>query len=394
MGASDSRDRIEQAIHNAEAKLAESSEELETPASESDTEQQEVSESPAADESAEESPKQERTPSRDQNGKFTKSQKQAQVRAKQVSQDTAPEQTEDVQEEAEVAPQESQGAPLEIPGMWNPKEKQLLAKAPREVQEIIARREAQRAEYDQRLAREIEPLKQRHSKLEEVYKPHRAKFALHGVRDDIEAASRLFAWNELFEQDPKAAIQSLMQKNGLTPEHFYDDGQSAYVNSDPRLEQALQQAEEAKRAADEIRQTFKAQQRQAGQMALEQFKAGKDSSGNVRGQFFEVYRPQIVAAFEQIQASYPNLSENEALNHAYEFTLGEVRKLHGVSAPAAAKPAPKPALVQKARAAAGSVTGAPRDESAGSPTLKRKSLDPKKHFDDVLISNLERHGLA
>lgn len=395
MGAADS-DLIFKAIDSAERQVSESAEasaidESPTAAESTPEPVDEIAEAQAAT-----NYKEAKERARDESGKFAKAEKTAPKAGKpapatkQISQDAAAPELEAVQVE------ETQGAaPIEIPGMWNPKEKEtLIAKAPREVQEIIARREAQRAEYDRRVASEIEPLKARYTRMEEVYSPYRTKYQAMGIKDDIEAASRLLAWNEILEQDPRAFVVSIMQKNGLTPQDLLEEQAGTQNYSDPRYDEIARRAELAEKRAEEVAQAMEMQRKQAGQQALEQFKSGVDSSGSPRAQFFESYRPQIVQAFAEIQKLAPHLGETEALNHAYEYVLGEFRKLHGSTAPKAPSQ-PKqldPALAAKARAAAKSVTGAPREESAPARSSKSKG-DFNKRLTEVIDSKLDAVGL-
>ena len=228
------------------------------------------------------------------------------------------------------------------PAFWSAERKALFAKAPKELQEVIASRELELQQQMSRLANKSQRGETIEKRMNEVFEPHRAKLQMNGIKDPIEASERLLAWNEIFEKDPKLAISDLMRKNGLTPADFNDNDQQ-YVPTDPRVEQALNEAKAAKELAEQQQQHFQRVQQEQMQSQIEHFKNSVDSLGQPRRKFAEMYAPQISQAIEQIKQINPTLSLQEALVHGYEYVLGETRKALGVShtpQPAGAKPPP------------------------------------------------------
>jgi hypothetical protein len=371
-------DFIEKALDSAEAKLSDAADD--TPLhSEGSEDPVEESHDPETDVTAE------AIVARDQSGKYVK--RDAAAKARQISQgETEPEST-DVQGES-LETQEPQGT-VEIPGMWDPKEKQVLAKAPREVQELIARREAQRAEWDRKQAREVEPAKAFLNKAQELFEPQRLRFQSNGVRDPLDAIGRLFAWNEIFENDPKLGILDLMQKNGLTPQDLLQD-ESYQQSSDPRLDEAYQRLQAHEDTVRTLQEKLEAQETAQGVAAIEAFKSGKDSFGNTRANFFDAYKPQISEAFKEISRLQPDMPETERLHHAYEAILHWTRDLHGVSA---AQPRMVATDVNKARAAAKLVSGAPKNGVQVAPRPKAKGKDFDEKLLNAIDASLDRVGL-
>jgi hypothetical protein len=203
-----------------------------------------------------------------------------------------------------------------------------------------------------------------------VFKPYELKLKAYGVSDPLQAAERLLAWNDIIENDPLTAVKTLMQRNGLTPQDlmYQDDGngqpQQQY-QSDPRVDEAIAKAEAAERRLQEWQES---QQMAALQNEVNAFKNSKDSSGQTRKAFAEMYAPQISQAVDALTRLNPGLSRTEQLTQAYDYVQAEVRKLVGGSVTNGVRPAAKPEQLaqhaKKAQAAASSVTGAPASGTA------------------------------
>lgn len=315
---------------------------------------------------------------RDKSGKFTpKAAKSPVEQAKEVAAEVAPEPIQSDQE-ADVEQVEAPVVEsIDPPTFWSAEHKALFAKAPADVQKAIVQYEAQRNEFANRKAAEAERGKYIEKRVSEVFKPYELKLKANGVKDPLEAAERLLAWNEMFEKDPRTAISELMHRNGLSPNDFIGD-EAEQAAKDPRVDELQQHIEEQKRAFEEYKASIEQQQSERAILSeVEAFKQGKDSTGQVRKPFAEMYAPQISQALNAIYDQYPQLSLTEALNHAYEYVAAEVKKLSGVTAPA-----PKPAVsqeqiianAQKAKGAVSSVSGAPKNGAA--PVRPRaKSID-------------------
>jgi hypothetical protein len=322
---------------------------------------------------------------RDESGKFTKSKPEA------LETEGEPEQTSDQAADVESneapaqeeAPSQGNEAPIEPPVFWSADRKQLFAKADPELRRAIVDYEAQRNEYVNRIAADASVGKQFRERLysdmesPDQVQAHKAELRVQGVKDEIEELHRYRAWDRIIKTDPLLHCAAILKRNNYTPYDLLQDQGSQQPEApptDPRVEQALAAAEEA-------RNELRAQKQAAAQSYLQEFANGKDSRGNVRSTYFEMYRPQIVQAMSEIRNVAPHLSEGDALNHAYEFVVGEVSKLHGIQSTTQAHAKPtetKIAEAKKAKAAASSVSGAP---ATGVPTprprLKGKNFDEK-----------------
>lgn len=380
MGIADN-EMLDRALDAAEAQLSGDTVETEAPVEEK-PELDEVSEQAATKEALDKGAKDRE---RDERGKFKKAEKPAPKQILDQNANAVEQEAEPAKDAEVVEETSSDEPPIELPAFWSADEKTAVAKgASREVQQIIARKEQQRIEWANRVANESERGKAIEKRSKEVFEPYRLKLQAQGIQDPLEAASRLLAWNELFESNPKAALADLMRKNGLTPADFSEDAdQNNQYPMDPRVEEAVTAANEAKRLAEEWKTKLEQQEQKSFVGKIETFKNGTDSLGNVRRSFAEMYAPQIEQAAQSIQKIHPDMPLEEVLNLSYEFVLDETRKLHGVAAPkpstvAEKKPEEVIQQAKKAQAAASSVTGAPASgTSVSTPRLKGKNFGEK-----------------
>lgn len=291
---------------------------------------------------------------RDDKGKFTKGPEDEE----QISNDQGPE-VESTEGDAQTEESVVESG-IEAPARWSEDEKPLFAKAPKEVQEVVARRELELQQLISRQGNEIGRAKAVETKVKEVYAPYELKLKAKGL-DPIQATERLLAWDAMFDKDFDGTILDLMRKHGRSPEYYlnmsHQDVGDQFQNQapivDPRVDQLQQEVD-----------TFKAQQAQERQTAvmtqLETFKSGKDSFGIERRKFVDMYEPQITEIFNVVKGQFPELTKDQALNESYEYVLSQVREAHGITT----KPAPKTpeqvkTLAKKAQAAASGTTGAP-----------------------------------
>lgn len=269
-------------------------------------------------------------------------------------------------------PAESASEPIPDLSFWSSEEKALLAKADPSLRSIVAAKEAQRNDWVNRVTADAQRGKAIEKRTNEIFPPEIARDLRirYGLKDPFDAVERLMDWNSLIEEDPVAAIVDLMRKNNITPEYLLNGDNEQFQESpeDKRyqeLQSELQQMKEERE--NESRARF-------FQM-VESFKDGKDSYGNVRRTFAAAYAPQIDQAAREIQEAYPNMQMPEVLHHAYEFTLEEHRKLHGITGRQSQQTST--ANAQKAMAAASSVSGNPARPVTGRSRLKGNSFSEK-----------------
>ena len=305
--------------------------------------------------------------------------------------ESAPEETENLTDqttdeeatEAESTEDESlETAPIDAPTFWSADHKGIFAKLPAEAKQAIQHYEQQRNQYVSRVVGEAKRGMELEKSLSEVFEPQRARLQAQGCRDVTDAVTRLLAWDETFTSDPMTGIADLMRKNNITPYDFLSENGDNRYQSNPAIEEARRDAQAAKEAAEALRVQIEGQEKQRTKMQVEAFKEGRDSHGQSRRVFAEMYAPQIDRAFQDIVAQNPMLPFEQALNNAYESVMNVVHQTLGIN-PANPKPKAKtPEKIQaetkKALAASGSVKGAPASGiSTSRPRLKGKSFNEK-----------------
>lgn len=337
---------------------------------------------------------------RDASGKFTK--KAADPEPEAPAEEAPAEEISDQAASAETVAEEVQAEPvtepeIPAPAFWSADEKALFAKAPREVQEVIARRELMLQQQISRAAnggKKAEEYEQRfYADFErpEAAQIHRDQMRAQGITDPIAELHRYRAWDRVFRGDIKTGISDLMRKNNLTPYDFTDEAQESQAQyHDPRVDEIAAKAEAAERKLQEL-QEAQAQREQAQLVTfIETFKAGKDSWGQDRKEFATIYAPQIDAECTKLMSQGQAL--DVALNQAYESVKAQVNQLHGIKKPSPIAPKTteqKIAEAKKAQAAASAQSGAPRTGMASQkPRLKGNNFNEK--FDSAFNDAYER----
>lgn len=394
-------DVIERAMDAAEAKLA-PVEEVSRDTSDSDSSPTDAIEEAAIAEAVTESQAQSDSRQRDTTGKFTKAPAQKAAKAASSQEQISDHVANEGSNEAEANLEDTQEAPpIEAPDFWSAAEKQAFAKAPRDIQDVVARKEAQRNEWANRIATEARNGKEFEKRLysdmssQDEVQRHKAQLQLNGIRDEVEELHRYRAWDKLLLSDPETGIVDLIRKNNLGHRFQYVEDQGQYSpqsQTDPRVDEALREAQEAKQQFTSWQES---QEQAARSQELEAFKQGRDSTGNQRAVFVDTYAPQIAQAVKEIRTQYPQISRSDALNHGYEFVLSEVRKLHGInSAPRAVAPTrpQAPASAQKAKAAATGVTGAPANGNTSTQRPRLKGDTFAQKIDAALDNVFEQVG--
>jgi hypothetical protein len=297
-------------------------------------------------------------------------------------------------ESQEVAAQATPEAPPPIgaPAFWSAEQKAIFAKAPRELQEVIAQRELTLQQHISRTANEAEKGKALEKRFyadfespEEIQK-HKAQLAVQGLSDPIAELHRYRAWDRILTSDVKTGIADLMRKNGLTPYDFTDEamanGQESY---DPRIDTALEKAEAAER---QLKEWQEKQEQQVIAQKIEAFKNGVDSTGQSRRQFVELYAPQISSVYDRVLREHPEATMEEALEVATDAVRNAVNELHAPKQVAPAKPVrTKEQIIadaKKAQDAATTMSGSPT-----TGTVPKKSKLKGNSFKERLESALD-----
>jgi len=295
------------------------------------------------------------------------------------TEEPASEETEEAVSE-EAAPEPQPEPASDLPEYMPAKLKTALSKVPKEVRDEFIAYDQQRTEWANKLHGESSRGKQIEQKMTEVYEPYRQQLAVAGIRDPLEATSRVLAWNEMLTSEDdataKKAFFTLLKQRGWSAEDLlYDATQQQDPYYDPRTDEALEAAQAAREELEEFK---RGQAAEKANQEIEAFSNGKDSAGALRAPLVKMFEPQIADALIEIKKIRPDLPTSEQLHHAYEFIIGEARKSGILATP------PQKASAQKAIAAASSVTGSP-----GTAVATQRNKAKGKSFEDKLNSALD-----
>ncbi len=272
------------------------------------------------------------------------------------------------------------------PAFWPADKKALFAKAPVELQEYVAQRELGLQQHVSRLTNEAERGKQIISRLNsdfetpEELQSHKARLRADGISDEIEELHRYRAWDNVIRSDVRTYALGLLRNNGLTPQDLFNVELEDSYQSDPRVDELTQQFKETQSTINELKAQRERLENEALTNKLETFKSGKDSFGQVRRQFVDMYEPQISTVVTTLRQQNPGLAQEDLLSHAYEFVMKQVRDTFGISKPLTQES--RPVDASKAKQVASSSNGAPKSGVAN-PKPKLKGKDFNEMFEDA-----------
>lgn len=319
---------------------------------------------------------------RDDAGKFTKGKAikaKASRPAKEEETDLSDQATDVEEVEADPTEEESSEAePIDIPAFWPADLKALAAEAPPEIVKKFIERDVQREQWARRSVAEAEPAKAIATRLYNGFEAVKDEALLNGINNPVDEVERYRAWDNIFKRNPGLALIDLGRKNNITPEAYaqmyYGGELEAEPQSDPRIEEAFSMAQRAQQELEQYKQQSVVQ---TATHEVEAFKNGKDSTGQTRRAFVEMYAPQIAEVHDRIRAENPHLPLGEVLHKSYEYVVGQARKAFGVSGKAPARTQSKEQIManaKKAQAIASSANGAPASGKAAARS-GAKSVD-------------------
>lgn len=262
-----------------------------------------------------------------------------------------------------VKPAEEVAAPIEAPHAWNIQEKQWFARQPKEAQQAILRRESERDAHFTRKTQELAAEKARYSEVNSLLDHYVPRWGLNGITP-AQAASELFAMQDLLATDPLQGLTKIMRINNIDVSQL-----AQYQQSGGQVAQAPQQPQQAPLTMDQILATLEARQRQQAEQAyVSQAQSEVEQMALEMGQNGQPLWPELANPMQVervkplvkdlVERTQPGISIVEATKRAI-FTL---RALDGTQNGSAA-PITSPRLptqqneLARARAASVSVRG-------------------------------------
>lgn len=235
---------------------------------------------------------------------------------------------------------EAASPPIERPKSWSKEASESWSSLPRNVQELIFKRESEREKdytsKTEQLAREREEFGRQQSLPASLYRtlePHLQDFHLRGV-DPHAWLNEVIAIDKMARQDKAAAARHLLQAWRLTPAQLAQaqaQGQNQAFN--PQLQQVLNPVvQEVQRLKQQLSEREKAeiQARQQGiNREVEAFKSAKGENGEPLRPHFETVSEDMAEYAERLSQANPQKSLGEVLQEAYDRAIWahpEVRK--------------------------------------------------------------------
>lgn len=234
-------------------------------------------------------------------------------------------------------------APIRPPASWTPKAKALFASLDPVIQQEVLKREGESYKAIEDRGRQLK----RYEPLEELLAPHRQKWQVAGI-DETTALRQLLAASDWLERNPQEALAHLARQYGVNL-----PGQQQ-AQPHPTQAPAIQQASEYQTLQRELA-ALKAQMEEASKAPLlAEIEAFSKDPANL---YFENVRDDMAVLLENGRA--------ESLKDAYEMACYMNPDIRPLITQAVVSP--DKAKAERARKAAGSVTGSPTQSGQAVP---------------------------
>lgn len=291
----------------------------------------------------------------------------------------------------------TQSEVIAAPAILSAETKALWNKIPADVQKALSQDALRTQQQLSRLANESQRGKQWETRVNSDFQTkedldaHRAMLKLKGIQDEVGELHNYRAWNKLFRHDTVLGIQSLMQEHGVTLEELsgetLSEDQERYAN-DPRLDALIEDFKKEREARESEK---KEAEQHTLRTKIDAWKATPDKYGKPKGEFCQLYAPQIDQEWQivlnEAGENGENLSFEDSLNRAHERVQERIFKAHGIN-----PNMPKPKTVEQRQAQTAKVqsamvkaSGAPRSE-----TITKKARPEYKNDKERVDAAMKR----
>lgn len=306
--------------------------------------------------------------------------------------------TEEVSESEETVADESEETadtlpPILPPVSWNAQDKNIFKDLPREVQEVIKRRESERDSFVTKTREEFSQAGNELQRFKQVLTPVQQRLRLQGMTEE-QYISQLIAADDLLQSNPAQGIQWLSQQYGLDPSQLNDVGAAPQADSATtariaQLEAMIAQQQQSQQQSQELQtQTAMAQ----AQKDFENFALEADEKGNLQHPYVADIGQEMIPFAASIRQQNPTLSNKEILAQAYERAVWanpETREALMQSKEQSSQKRQRDEVAKKAaraKKAGSSVNGSPSNSAApvenGSQSLRASLLAA---FDEISV---------
>jgi chromosome segregation ATPase len=223
--------------------------------------------------------------------------------------------------------QTSPEAQLEPPQFWTKEEKALFAKAPKEVQQAVLKHENQRNAWANKVATEIQPLKQKYKEIEEAFAPVKRQLDLNHISEG-EATKRILTWQQYLD-NPETRVQTFrdfLATYNLKPEDLVQQESEEGSAYDPRVDELQKRLDEYEQKHTQTIQAQEAAQQQAFASTVQAWKNQTGEDGQPLRPNVDLFMHQIAQVGEQLMQAYPDRHLNEILDSAYNYVMDIANK--------------------------------------------------------------------
>lgn len=252
--------------------------------------------------------------------------------------------------------------PVAAPLSWSKEHKAEFEALPPKIQQIVAKREAEKETAFHRAMSEASETKKQAKEIYEAIEPYRNRAVLQGAHLPT-VLQRMLGWQEILETDPVTGLAELAKTLGVDPRALIQQQQqSGYSSEYAQLQQQIAALQNQLTEREQYQQTS---QQQAVVSEIARFAQEVDASGNPLRPYFERVAPIMQPIVERLRAQYPTASGTDVLQQAYAdacYADPDVRDIllkQARQEEEAKQSADRRAKAIAARKAGSSVTGSP-----------------------------------
>lgn len=266
--------------------------------------------------------------------------------------------------------------PVSVPQHWSAKNKNLFAKAPRELQSAIYEEMQKTYRWGSQVANEVRDVKAFKDEIDQVFAPFRSELRRAKINLPTAIKSMLEWQSDLNNEGTrKEALIDLISNLGLTPQDLVEEQQHFSTAYDPRFAEATRRIEELERFIQDQQQGMVQDNNAQLQRLYEDFKSEVDESGRNKHPYVDKYESLIAAYIEQLNEREPHLAPRTKLEKAYRLAMNDIES-DFVKPRLSVQPKGSQEQTQRSKAAASSMpVGSNGDLVAKPPKTYREALE-------------------
>jgi hypothetical protein len=173
---------------------------------------------------------------------------------------------------------------IDPPNRWSADDKEVFAILPREAQEVVAKREAERESYFTQQTQEMAASKRLYDSIEQIVAPRRQNWSIQGM-NEVTAINQILEASDWAGRDPVGFIRWVAQNNQLDLSSLEDmerDGEYP----DPGIQQANARVMDLENRLNQRDQEAQLQQKQRDAEVVDSFESETDEYGNPTHPYF------------------------------------------------------------------------------------------------------------